>query len=68
MAMREDVYEILPFIMLVANETFEAQKLSKLATLPGRGSDDFSNFTQEAVASNKKQGENYKFIYLKLFN
>ena len=35
--------------MGVANETFEAQKVEKLLTLPGRGSSDFSDFTQEMV-------------------
>ena len=49
MAMREDVYEVLPFILTIANETFESQKLAKLQTLPGRGSTDFSNFTEETM-------------------
>jgi len=41
----------------VANETFEAQKVEKLQTLPGRGSSDFSDFTQEMVLT-QKQGKN----------
>jgi hypothetical protein len=42
----------------VANETFEAQKVAKLQTLPGRGSSDFSDFTQEMVLT-QKQGNQY---------
>lgn len=38
MALREDVYEILPFVFTLAHETFEAQKLDKLRSLPGRRS------------------------------
>lgn len=53
-ALREDVYDILPFILTLANETFESQKLEKLQHLPGRGSSDFSNFTQEAVIMQKQ--------------
>ncbi len=53
-ALREDVYDILPFILTLANETFEAQKLAKLQTLPGRGSTDLSNFTPESAV---KQGK-----------
>ena len=49
LALREDVYDVLPFILTVANETFESQKLAKLQTLPGRGSTDFSNFTEETM-------------------
>jgi len=45
MAMREEVYEILPFILDISNDTFESQKLTKLSLLPGRGSTDFSDFT-----------------------
>ena len=52
MAMREDVYEILPFIMLISNETFESQKLAKLSSLPG-GSSELSSFCQEAPTTNK---------------
>jgi hypothetical protein len=33
MAMREEVCEILPFILTLANETFESQKLSKVRLL-----------------------------------
>ena len=36
MAMREEVYEILPFILDISNDTFESQKLTKLSMLPGR--------------------------------
>lgn len=57
LALREDVYEVLPFILTVANETFESQKLAKLQTLPGRGSTDFSNFTEETML--QRQGECY---------
>ena len=58
MAMREEVYEILPFILTLSNETFETQKLAKLSMLPGRGSTDFSDFT-EASSTNmmQKQGK-----------
>ena len=35
MAMREEVYEILPFILDISNDTFESQKLTKLSMLPG---------------------------------
>ena len=34
--MREEVYEILPFILDISNDTFESQKLTKLSMLPGR--------------------------------
>jgi hypothetical protein len=34
MAMREEVCEILPFILTLANETFESQKLSKVRNGP----------------------------------
>ena len=54
--MREDVYDILPFVLTVANETFESQKLAKLGTLPGRGSTDFSNFTEETMTL-QRQGD-----------
>ena len=57
LALREDVYEVLPFILTVANETFESQKLAKLQTLPGRGSTDFSNFTEETML--QRQGRNF---------
>ena len=33
MAMREEVCEILPFILTLANETFESQKLSKVPVM-----------------------------------
>jgi len=56
MAMREDVYDVLPFVLTVANETFESQKLAKLQTLPGRGSTDFSNFTEETMTL-QRQGD-----------
>ena len=56
-ALREDVYEIVPFIFGLANETFEAQKISKLSVLPGRGSDG-SNFTPETALNNlQKEGK-----------
>lgn len=48
-ALREDVYEIMPFIMALGNETFEAQKSAKLAALPGRGS---GSFTPETALNN----------------
>lgn len=51
MANREEVCEILPFILQLANETFESQKLSKLSMLPGRGSTDFRDFTEATEAS-----------------
>jgi hypothetical protein len=41
----------------LANETFEAQKISKLSVLPGRGSDG-SNFTPETALNNlQKEGK-----------
>lgn len=46
MAVREEVCEIIPFILTLSNETFESQKLTKLSMLPGRGSTDFSDFTE----------------------
>ena len=49
MANREEVYEILPFVLTLAVETFDAQKLKKLHSLPGRGSNDYSNFSGEAM-------------------
>ena len=55
LALREDVYDVLSFILTVANETFESQKLAKLQTLPGRGSTDFSNFTEETML--QRQGD-----------
>ena len=56
-ALREDVYEIVPFIFELANGTFEAQKISKLSVLPGRGSDG-SNFTPETALNNlQKEGK-----------
>ena len=55
-ALREDVYEIVPFIFELANETFEAQKISKLSVLPGRGS--ACNFTPETALNNlQKEGK-----------
>jgi len=56
MAVRDEVYEILPFILGLANDTFEAQKLPKLSALPGRGSTDFSDFTEDSSASVGKHG------------
>jgi len=54
-ALREDVYDIVPFIFELANETFEAQKISKLSVLPGRGS--ACNFTPETALNNlQKEG------------
>ncbi|XP_023331282.1 neurochondrin homolog [Eurytemora carolleeae] len=46
MAMREEVCEILPFILTLSNQTFETQKLTKLSMLPGRGYTDSSDFTE----------------------
>ena len=48
-ALRDEVYDILPFILQLGSDTFEAQKLAKLAALPGRGSNDLSNFTPESA-------------------
>jgi len=53
--MREEVYTILPFIMTMAYETFEAQKTDTLKSLPG--SQDYSNFTQEVVLSQKQSNQ-----------
>ena len=36
-ALRDEVYDILPFILQLGSDTFEAQKLTKLGALPGRG-------------------------------
>ena len=60
-ALREDVYEIVPFIFELANETFEAQKISKLSVLPGRGS--ACNFTPETALNNlQKEGKMLPFF------
>ena len=48
-ALRDEVYDILPFILQLGSDTFEAQKLTKLGALPGRGSNDLSNFTPESA-------------------
>ena len=59
MAMREEVYEILPFILTLSNETFEYQKLTKLSALPGRGATDFSDLIETSSATILcKPGEN----------
>jgi len=57
MAMREEVCEILPFILTLSNETFESQKLGKLSMLPGRGSTDFSDFTETTSCAAHHQGQ-----------
>jgi len=59
MAMREEVCEILPFILTLSNETFESQKLTKLSMLPGRGSNDFSDFTESSAGAimTRKDGQ-----------
>jgi len=58
MAMREEVYDLLPFILTLSNETFESQKLAKLSMLPGRGSTDFSDFTEASSTTMlQKQGK-----------
>ena len=66
MAMREEVYEILPFILTLSNETFESQKLAKLSNLPGRGSTDFSDFTEASsttmLQKQGKQVQGYKYL------
>ena len=60
MAMREEVYEILPFILTLSNETFETQKLTKLSALPGRGATDFSDLIETSSATKMgKPGENF---------
>jgi len=62
MAMREEVCEILPFILRLSNETFEFQKLTKLSALPGRGlrgATDFSDLIETSSATILyKPGEN----------
>ena len=59
MAMREEVYEILPFILTLSNETFEYQKLTKLSALPGRGATDFSDLLETSSSTILcKPGEN----------
>jgi len=50
MAMREEVYDLLPFVLSLSNETFESQKLSKLSLLPGKGCTDFGDFTDASSA------------------
>lgn len=57
--MREEVCEILPFILTLSNETFESQKLTKLSMLPGRGSNDFSDFTESSAGAimTRKDGQ-----------
>jgi len=57
MAMREEVCEILPFILTLSNETFESQKLSKLSMLPGRGSTNFSEFTESSAMMTRQGGQ-----------
>ena len=58
MAMREEVYEILPFIFTLSNETFEYQKLTKLSALPGRGTTDLGDLLQTSSSTILlKQGE-----------
>ena len=46
-ALRDEVYDIIPFIFQLATETFEVQKSDKLAALPGRGSTE--DFTPESA-------------------
>ena len=59
-ALRDEVYDILPFILQLGSDTFEAQKLVKLAALPGRGMNDLNNFTPEsALTILQKHGTNY---------
>ena len=59
MAMRDEVYDILPFILSLSNETFEFQKLTKLSALPGRGATDFSDLIETSSATIlSKPGEN----------
>ena len=59
MAVREEVCEILPFVLALSNETFENQKLSKLSALPGRGATDFSDLIETSSATIlSKPGEN----------
>merc|ERR1719350_1625273 len=48
-ALRDEGYDILPFILQLGSDTFEAQKLAKLGALPGSGSNDLSNFTPESA-------------------
>ena len=56
--MREEVYEILPFIFTLSNETFEYQKLAKLSALPGRGTTDLGDLMQTSSSTILlKQGE-----------
>merc|ERR1711997_20410 len=58
MAMGEEVYEILPFIFTLSNETFEYQKLAKLSALPGRGTTDLGDLMQTSSSTILlKQGE-----------
>ena len=60
-ALRDEVYDILPFILQLGSDTFEAQKLTKLGALPGRGSNDLSNFTPEsALTILQKHGKQRK--------
>ena len=62
-ALREDVYEIMPFMFELASETFQAQKAKKLAGLPGRGSSQECKYTPEsALNSLQKDG---KFCFVK---
>ena len=65
MAMREEVCEILPFILRLSNETFEFQKLTKLSALPGRGlrgATDFSDLIETSSATILyKPGENVSY-------
>ena len=64
-ALREDVYDIMPFIFGLAYETFDAQKISKLSVLPGRGS--VCNFTPETALNNLQKEGNF-FCQKSLYN
>ena len=54
MAMREEVCEILPFILTLSNQTFETQKLTKVLVKPRSSfSPDTLNYAFSACSSEK---------------
>ena len=53
-ALRDEVYDIIPFIYQLATETFEVQKSAKLAALPGRSTDEFTS--ESALTSLQNKG------------
>ncbi len=63
MALREDVYEILPFVFVLCQETFEAQKAAKLQELPGRKRPEFENGIEDKDGNHSQSS---KLLKIKL--